>query len=538
MSRVAGLATRLASRLARRLRRGQTRLWLSVFGGSFGLFLVRLLVPVPVAQADNRDGPRLMCGLGVGPVTGGHPRFFRYAYFEYVSLRSCAGRRPYPTSEVVPVEVARLLTPVLGLNGTVNLIALGVLMCALASVGLASLATGLRVRLWVRLVVVAAGWLIMADAAFFDVFASPFEEPATLVGLLLVAAGLVYLGRDRRGTVIGLALAGTGGFLAILSKEQYLTLAAPICLGIVLASADADSPVRGLRRYRTRQTAAAAAVAGALALMTAAYMIWDYTSRYGRRLHMIQSVDMVFSTIVVKHSNVVGNLRALGLPASWARYAGTYYWDNRLSVRHNRLFSRYESRFNDLNIAHFMLTHPGTALSIGQRQAIAAQLFRVTQLGDYPPAAGHPPGTVESRVAVLTWLVHQLPAHLGLWLYVPLWVAMVAVALAALRRRDGERGWYRDGAVLVLCMTGCAVAAFVPPAYFAGISTTRHMVGTNLATALALVITIALAAAMVRRALRGARRSHGPSKKYESDGASKGSPAGEGIPAPRSGSGV
>jgi Na+/H+ antiporter NhaC len=34
-------------------------------------------------------------------------------------------------------------------------------------------------------------------------------------------------------------------------------------------------------------------------------------------------------------------------------------------------------------------------------------------------------------------------------------------------------------------MTGCAMAAFIPPAYFAGISTTGHMVGSNLATLLA-----------------------------------------------------
>ena len=92
-------------------------------------------MPTPVGQADNRDGPRLMCGLGLGPVTGHHPRFFRFAYFEYVTRQSCAGRVPYPSSELVPLEIGRLLTPVLGLSGDLNLIAVGVLWCALASVG-------------------------------------------------------------------------------------------------------------------------------------------------------------------------------------------------------------------------------------------------------------------------------------------------------------------------------------------------------------------------------------------------------------------
>ncbi len=169
--------------------RGPAGRWLAIFGASLGLLLIRFLVPTPVGQADNRDGPRLMCGLGLGPVTGHHPRFFRFAYFEYVTRQSCAGRVPYPSSELIPLEIGRLLTPVLGLSGDLNLIAVGVLWCALASVAIASLAVGLRIRLWAQLLVAAACWLIIADAAFFDVFAGPFSEPAALVGLLLVAAG-------------------------------------------------------------------------------------------------------------------------------------------------------------------------------------------------------------------------------------------------------------------------------------------------------------------------------------------------------------
>ncbi len=43
--------------------------------------------------------------------------------------------------------MAKLLTPVFFLPGWLNLLALGAIMCALASTGIASLATGLRVRL-------------------------------------------------------------------------------------------------------------------------------------------------------------------------------------------------------------------------------------------------------------------------------------------------------------------------------------------------------------------------------------------------------
>jgi hypothetical protein len=486
------------ARLRLRRPRGSAGRWLSIFATSFGLFLIRFLVPVPVGQADNRDGPRLMCGLGVGPVTDGYPRYFRYAYFEYVPKVACDARVPYPSSELVPLAITRVLTPLLALSGTLNLLALGLLMCAIASVGIASLAVGLRVRLWAQLLVAAVIWLVLADAAFFDVFASPFSEPAALVGLLLVAAGVLYLGRGWQSTVTGLILAGSGGFLAILSKEQYLILAVPICVTLVLASSRGGS-WRRLRRLRTREVRATAVVAGILLGMTAAYAAWNYASPYGQRLEHIQAVDMIFTDIVTTRAKAPAQLRALGLPVSWARYAGHYYWHPH-SVRIDPLLTRYEGRLTDANIAHYLITHPGSIASIGQKAAMAAQLLRVTSLGDYPPASGHQAGSVESRVVVVTWLAQRLPARLGLLLLFPLWAVMAAIGAVTLRLRRGD-SWHRDGAVLVLCMTGCAMAAFIPPAYFAGISTTRHMVGSNLATLLALTLSVALAVSMGYRAV-------------------------------------
>jgi len=474
------------------------RRWLAIFAASLGLFLVRFLVPVPVAQADNKDGPRLLCGLGLGPVTGGHARFFRYAYFEYVHRAACAGRVPYPSSELVALEIGRALTPAFGLSGALNLIAVGVLFCVLAAVGIASLATGLRVRLWMQVVVAAVIWVIMADASFFDTWAGPFSEPAALVGLLLVAAGVLYLGRGWRSTVIGLTLAGTGGFLAILSKEQYLILAGPICVTLVLASADPGRWYR-LRRFQTKQVAASVLVAVLLAILAVGYTGWDFTSSYGKRLHYIQAVDMIFTDIVVNRASAPAQLRDLGLPVSWAPYAGRYYWESG-SVRTSPDFSRYVAHLGTGTIARYLVTHPGTTLRIGQAAAEQAQVVQVSALGDYPPSAGYPPGTTESRVLVFTWLMQQLPRSLGLLWYVPLWCVVAAVAIVALIR-SSRRAWHRDGAVLVLCMTSCAVAAFIPPAFFAGISTTRHMVGMNLATALAVTMAVALAASIVRQAI-------------------------------------
>ena len=112
---------------------------------------------------------------------------------------------------------------------------------------------------------------------------------------------------------------------------------------------------------------------------------------------------------------------------------------------------------------------------------------------------------LDTREIVFSWLAQRLPPRLGLLWLALLWLAMAAVGLFALARR--RMSWHRDGAVLVLCMTGCAVVGFIPPAYFDGIETARHMAVMNLALALAFAMSVALAVSMIsHRVRRGPRR--------------------------------
>lgn len=510
----AGLpAAQPAHRSLSRRTLGLAGLWLSVFVGSMGLFVVRFLVPVPIGTANNGDGARLMCGLGVAPVTGGHPTEFKYAYFQFDLVpRICTHANLYPSSQHWLLVAAEWLTPVLRLPGRVNLIALGLLTCAIASFAIASLATGLRLNIWARLAVAAGVWLVMADAAFFELFASPLSEGSTLVGLLLVAAGVVYLGRSWPATAFGLLLAGTGGYLVLLSKEQYLILAIPIFITLALAAAPAGSG-RGLRRFLTPRVGAAAAVLAVLTVTAGFYVQWDHSSPFAATLHHEQAVDMTFAGIVTGHDNVHADLRALGLPASWAKYAGTDYWSP-VTVRHDPLYARYAAKLSDRNIARFLLTHPSRIISVGQLEAKYALNVRIGYLGTYAPSAGHPPGAVEGRVEVVSWLVRAIGPKLGLLFLVPLWAAMAAVAIASLRRRHSGT-WRRDAAVLVLCLTGCAIAAFIPPGYFEGTAVPRHMLGMNLATALPFPVAVALAIALIGDAVGRVRRHPEPAAPAE-----------------------
>ena len=507
-----------------------TRRWLTVSCGSLTLFMARFLLPSPVAMADNGDGPRLMCALGVAPVSGGHPRYDGFAYFTYEPSASCANAPVYPSSEHLLLAAARDLTPLLGLPGTVSLIAVGLITCGLQSAGIASLACGLRLRWRSTVLLAAALWLIMADASFFDTYAGPYSEGAALTGLLLVAAGVVYLGRDTLGFAFGLLLTAAGGYLAVLSKEQYVLLAIPVCGVIVAASASRSRT--GLARLLTARVAAATLMAGLLAAGAVGYARHEAGSPYAATMHQEQAVNVIFQDIVNGHDDATADLRALGLPASWARYAGTSFWAPR-TVYHDPLYRRYAGRLTDGTVVGFLLTHPADLVSTGQRAADGALQLRVDYLGSYQPGSGHPAGALEDRVTVLTSLVQAIPAGLGLVWLLPLWAAMGAIAARALRTARHAPAWHRDAAFVLALLIGCAITAFVPAAYLDGLGITRHMLGSNLATALGFVVAALLLGAMVRDGMAaGAAGDHaGPAEPViVPRQAAAGSLTGAGIP--------
>ncbi len=494
--------------------------WLAIFGVSLTAFMIRFLVLSPVAMADNGDGPRLMCAFGLGPVTGGHARYLAYAYFSYVRSPRCAGTATYLSSEHLLLIAAHWLTPVLGLSGVINLIALGVVSCVLVSAGIASMALTLASTVRGQIALAGALWLVMADATFFDVFASPYSEGAMLAGLLLVAAGVVRLSRSGGGYALGLLLAALGGFGVIWSKQQYVPLVIPICATLVLASIAPGRAGESLRwsgrirrrsgriwrRFGNRRSAAAIAVAAGLLVGAALYAHDEASSARGRALDHQYAVDAIFGRIVTGRDNSRADLSSLGLPASWARYAGTNYWTRPGAVEYSPLYRRYARRFTDLTIARFLVTHPWRIFQIGQQAADNALAMRVNYLGSYSPGAGQPAGAIEDRIGVVSSIVAGIPAGLGLFWLVPLWAAMAGTAIIALRR-SRHKSWRRDAAFATLCLTGCAVAAFVPPAFFA-LATTKHMLGSNAATALAFPLAAALLGSVIREAISEAGRTN------------------------------
>jgi len=229
----------------------------------------------------------------------------------------------------------------------------------------------------------------------------------------------------------------------------------------------------------------------------------DAASPYTKLLHQEQVVDVIFSDIVPKRITVAdarASLQALGLPGSWEQYAGHNFW-SRPSVYNSPLYGQYADRLTDTNLARYLLTHPLKTAQIAQGSAVDAMDLRVNYLGSYAPGANQPPGTLEDRVGILSSLVGVIPTQLGLFWLIPLWAVMLALAVVTLRRPRAA-SWHHDAAVATIGLTGCAMAAFVPAAFFDGVETTRHMLGMNLSTALAFAVCFTLLASLLRRGLR------------------------------------
>ena len=237
---------RLAGRVPPSARR-----WLAFFAAALTLLLVRFLAPTPVGQADNRDGPRLMCGLGMEPVTGHHPRFFRFAYFEYrLSPAACAGTSAVPflgsccrwrARQAADTAVRPARQPEHDRRRRAVL---------RAGRGRRSPAwrpacgSGCGPSCWWRR---RAGWPSRTQPSSTS-SAARSASPPPWCGLMLVAAGVLYLGRGWRSTVVRAGCwPAPGASSAILSKEQYL----------VLAGAGLPHPGAGHREPRARAGAAA-----------------------------------------------------------------------------------------------------------------------------------------------------------------------------------------------------------------------------------------------------------------------------------------
>ncbi|WP_055495743.1 hypothetical protein [Streptomyces sp. TP-A0356] len=186
--------------------------------------------------------------------------------------------------------------------------------CLIASSVLAFLTMALRLPLVARIAVAGGVWLIVADAAYFDYFASPLSEPAGLLGILLVLAGIAFLGRGLTAGVLGLALVVGGGLLAVGAKTQLLPLVGSILLVLLLRGVPWLKARGHVGRFISSRAMGAVGAAAVL-------LLGMHSSQKQQSDHyylQMNSIDTIFTGIVDGKHNTSADLKALGLPQKWS----------------------------------------------------------------------------------------------------------------------------------------------------------------------------------------------------------------------------
>ena len=452
-------------------------LGIGVFGAAFTLFVVRFLVPRPIAMSNNGDGLRVLCGAGI-TWHGGPEPFIHLAYSAPPGAPPC--QPTYLLTQSWLADLAVRLAGVFGFHATLSLVVLGLLSSVIAAAAIAAIVLGLPYRRRARLAVAAGLLLVVADSAFFGYFAAVLGEGAAFLGLLLIAGGLVLTVREGRWSYVGMAVTLAGGVLTVNAKVQTLTILPILVLAILLVR---PGTLRGARRW-----AAAVLVIGALGAVTlyAQQSVEPAVAPDGTLAELpgddsreINMVNTIFLNIVDGEHDTQADLAALGLPPSFAQYAGNGWWHPH-PVRIDPLYPRYRDRMDRANVIAYFASHPGRTLEVLDRAATDQLTARPDYLGSFDQSAGFAPHAQEYRVPVVSSLT-GLIAPLGLFALVPLWLLVLA------------RAWWRRrtalGVVLAFLVT-VSVTQFGLAALGDGIEGIKHQSVALFTLLLALVLAV------------------------------------------------
>lgn len=452
------------------------------------VMFVRLFVPGPVGTANNGDAFRLLCQLGTdpdSPPASTEKWYFVRFWYPVTPVHGCTD---YASSEILPLRAtAWIHKHILGMSGVIDLREMALEYCILAGLLIVALAVILRsVRLPVRLVVLCALFLVLSEATFADYAASPYSETAALWGLLVTATASVAVVAGTRYSRAAYLVAWAGALFAVAAKDETVTLAIPLAL------------LLGTRRFAlgklTRQLTAtwrhhvAERIVPALcvcSLALAAGWVLSNESVSDAQINFGNEVTMTIMPMVPNPDSVA---TGLGLPASFGEYSGTNWWSQK-PIENDPLFTRYESKFTDANLARFFAHNPVLASRVFAGGADSYLGYRPDYLGSYPANAHYAPQQQECRDCVLQRVSNELkwtgfPGVLAYWLVcigAAIWLIR-ASATQSLRRGFGYSA---------LTLVGVTLVQYATAVFGEGNEVTKHMAVGIFTASLAPVMLIA-----------------------------------------------
>lgn len=379
------------------------------------LALAQLLVPSAIGLADNGDYYRLTCLLGVAAdVPEAAPRLWTYWVPSFRPVPATAECVPLMTSQTPLLRLVQALSPGAGLDLRV----VGALHACLLGLLVAGIVRGLPAR--VRLVGGVLLGLVLLDTGRLVYLSSAYSEPVSLLGLLLLLAGVLAIWR-RPPQVASGVLVGLLALPLVLSKPQNAPLALAVAGALVLRCLGA--------RAGRRRTAVAALAGGAL-LGVAGLSVQAVPEDLVRP----NSYNIVFYEVLAFSADPERDAAELGLPPALARYRGTQYFQEP-NARSDPAFAGFYDRVGPREIVLFYVRHPSRAMELYARAARASFDVLPDYLGTYDLGSGRAEYAQACRGCPVTWAADRLTG-LAPVLLPALWLGAVVVAVA-LRRRPG-----------------------------------------------------------------------------------------------------
>ncbi|MGZ4586830.1 MAG: glycan biosynthesis hexose transferase WsfD [Mycobacteriaceae bacterium] len=428
--------------------------------------VLRLFVPNPIGLADSGDGIRLMCHLGVVPLGGTHP--FDYAVLDYVSVPgvaqapTCFG---YPSSTRVLMAFAQWVSQFLHLHASLDLRVVMVLyavMTALVTAALCRLVGGG----WKSQATAAAGlFIIVGDSVFADYPGSAFTETAAIIGVLVMAIAAVYVARtggySRR--LASLAVFTAAASLAVSAKVPTVTIVIPVAAFLGWLAVRAVPGERRMAQLGIRVAAMAAVVVITIPAVTTYH--GNPTS-----FSSINSVDTLFVGVLTVSDSRAADLRDMGIPSEFAKYAGRSWWDTG-GPQSDPQFPSIRNKINNVTIGEFLLTHPWRAVAMADVAAKGFLVARPTYLGTYQVGDGPARGQ-ECRVCLISTVMANSQG-LGLIAFGLFEILLSSVAVHLLRRRPAGSTAHSFAAAALLLSATCLVQ-FLTAAYGEAIEMAKH----------------------------------------------------------------
>jgi hypothetical protein len=417
---------------------------------------VRMLWPPAVGLADSGDGLRLMCQIGVAP--GGQrtaspgafwePFWPDHRYFGEACGVPGTGET-YTSSELILLRAAEWLGVMFGPPGGFDLRLLALLCAVLVGAGVAlwTLALPPSVSMPARLLIACVVGLIMVDSGIARFYASPYSEPAALLGVMLLCPALLWLLRQRRYTWGALvAVAGLGAF-AMLAKTQMVSVLPVLCV-VLLLRPSMPTRWRGTGSW-WRLRLPALGLAGALIVLAAVHLA-DQPKRYTE----VSAYGELFDMILPLSQDPAGDLAWFDLDPSLANGSGTTI-NSSDSVVYEPSYAGFADRVTPARIGLFYLTHPGRLGKLADTGMRGMASYNTeTYLASYTADSGMPAFTTDSRIPVVTWvfsIYRDVPALIMLH-----WLVMLALFLYVTfgdNRRGGHRPLGLLGLVLMAMLT-------------------------------------------------------------------------------------